>query len=657
MFLNNTYKIIQKIGDFACVLDKNGIIRAINAQLSKAAPLQNRNIVGESFGNALQLSNTNGLEKELYKTINEKLEKYHNDYSLVFNSNLEISLDCINDYIIVVIVCQKCNIEVINDADTQNTLKPLLEYVPAAIVMFDNFMQIISASDNWLERYSFNITDVLGKSCYDLFTDVSENWKEIFDRCLAGAVEKSESDLLPINKNQIEYIKWEIRPWRRLNGSIGGIIMFSEIITESEKKRKALQRLYRELNLLTTVGEIVIYGHDEFEMIENVCKSIINLGGYQLVWFGYAPDEQSSNQLVNPLHKLGMGIHYLDNFFIDLANPEHRKGPTARAILSKSIVMVNDFATDEQFAPWCKNAMNHNLLSSITLPIKLNDGKLGVICIYSQEKDSFSENEVSILSRLGGLIAYSLNNINRRYETKIAEIKQDWLIKNLNIRNKSLEDFTFLVSHNFRAKVANLVGISSTISDFRLSEVERLLMIQEIKTISNKLDEVIRDLNSTLLVKEHLMIHHEDIDLPELLSDVKNKLDIKFPGNNIIIITDLLGALSIQSDRYYLFETVYQMFQNLMQHDLKQGVKNITVKSKVKDSKVVLTFTDAGRKIELKEPDNGILEVYKRLYQHITMGGIKLFYVKALIETLGGELSVTCDPLSGVIFTILLPLN
>ncbi len=655
MFLNNTYKIIQKIGDFACVLDKNGIIKAVNAQLSKAAPLQNRNIVGESFGNALQLSNTIGLEKELYKTINEKLEKYHNDYSLVFNSNLEISLDCINDYIIVVIVCQKCSGQLDNDADTQNTLKPLLEYVPAAIVMFDNFLQVISASDNWLERYSFNITDVLGKSYYDLFTDVSENWKEIFDRCLAGAVEKSESDLLPINKNQIEYIKWEIRPWRRLNGSVGGIIMFSEIITESEKKRKALQRLYRELNLLTTVGEIVIYGHDEFEMIENVCKSIINLGGYQLVWFGYAPDEQSSNQLVNPLHKLGMGIHYLDNFFIDLANPEHRKGPTARAILSKSIVMVNDFATDEQFAPWRKNAMNHNLLSSITLPIKLNDGKLGVICIYSQEKDSFSENEVSILSRLAGLIAYSLNNINRKYETKVAEIKQDWLIKNLNIRNKSLEDFTFLVSHNFRAKVANLLGISATIGDNKLNEQERLLMTQEIRKISLKLDEVIRDLNSTLLVKEHLMVHSEDIDLPELIQDIKNKLDNKYSGNNISIKTDLLGALSIQSDRYYLFETIFQMFQNLMQHDINGGEKTIVVKTEIEENKVKLTFVDCSIKIGLKDPEYGILEVYKRLYQHFTMGGIKLFYVKALVETLRGELSVKCDPETGVIFSILLP--
>lgn len=265
------------------MLDKNGIIKAVNAQLSKFEPIQNRNIVGEPFGEALQLSNINGLEKELYKTINEKLEKYHNDYSVVFNSNLEISLDCINDYIIVVIICQKCSAQIINEADTQNTLKPLLEYVPAAIVMFDNFMQIISASDNWLERYGFKITDVLGKSYYDLFAEVTDHWKAIFDKCLAGAVEKNECDVLPIRKNQLDYVKWEIRPWRRLNGSIGGVIMFSEIITEIEKKRKALQRLYRELNLLTTVGEIVIYAQDDFEMIENVCKAIINVGNYQLV--------------------------------------------------------------------------------------------------------------------------------------------------------------------------------------------------------------------------------------------------------------------------------------------------------------------------------------------------------------------------------------
>ena len=42
------------------------------------------------------------------------------------------------------------------------------------------------------------------------------------------------------------WIRWEVRPWHRTDGSIGGIIIFSQDITAKKQTDIAL-RLFREL--------------------------------------------------------------------------------------------------------------------------------------------------------------------------------------------------------------------------------------------------------------------------------------------------------------------------------------------------------------------------------------------------------------------------
>ena len=39
----------------------------------------------------------------------------------------------------------------------------------------------------------------------------------------------------------IEWLRWELQPWRTMDGSIGGVVLFSEII--SERKQREEERL------------------------------------------------------------------------------------------------------------------------------------------------------------------------------------------------------------------------------------------------------------------------------------------------------------------------------------------------------------------------------------------------------------------------------
>jgi HD-GYP domain-containing protein (c-di-GMP phosphodiesterase class II) len=58
---------------------------------------------------------------------------------------------------------------------------------------------------------------------------------------LEGATEKSDQDPFPRANGSVDWVRWEIHPWYELNGSIGGIILFSEVITARKKIEQALR--------------------------------------------------------------------------------------------------------------------------------------------------------------------------------------------------------------------------------------------------------------------------------------------------------------------------------------------------------------------------------------------------------------------------------
>ncbi len=60
-------------------------------------------------------------------------------------------------------------------------------------------------------------------------------------RCLAGAVERCDEDPFERADGSTQWLHWEVQPWRAADGTIGGVVFFSEVITE--RKRAEEERL------------------------------------------------------------------------------------------------------------------------------------------------------------------------------------------------------------------------------------------------------------------------------------------------------------------------------------------------------------------------------------------------------------------------------
>ncbi|HEX2951818.1 MAG TPA: MASE3 domain-containing protein, partial [Armatimonadota bacterium] len=134
----------------------------------------------------------------------------------------------------------------------EDQLRSFIEDAPAALAMFDRQMRYMSASKRWLRDYHLEGRNVIGLSHYDVFPEIPERWRTDHARGLAGESLHADEDRFVRFDGNIQWLRWEIRPWKDIRGDIGGITIFSEDITEKKNAEDALRE--REV-MLSTIGD------------------------------------------------------------------------------------------------------------------------------------------------------------------------------------------------------------------------------------------------------------------------------------------------------------------------------------------------------------------------------------------------------------------
>lgn len=132
---------------------------------------------------------------------------------------------------------------------SEGTLKLFVEYAPAAIAMFDREMKYLAVSERFIKDYHVTNKNIIGHSHYEIFPEISEAWKTIHRNCLAGTSDKADKDPFLRMDGNLDWIRWEIHPWFEKSGEIGGIILFSEVITERIHDEEEIKKLNEELEL------------------------------------------------------------------------------------------------------------------------------------------------------------------------------------------------------------------------------------------------------------------------------------------------------------------------------------------------------------------------------------------------------------------------
>ncbi len=127
----------------------------------------------------------------------------------------------------------------------QQTL--FIEQVPAAIAMFDSEMRYLAVSRRYLSDLAllfstavFAPAEVIGRSFHEISPNMPQRWHAIHARVLAGEELAQEEELVPRQDGGAVWARWSMKPWRTVDGRIGGALLFSELITEQVEARHAL---------------------------------------------------------------------------------------------------------------------------------------------------------------------------------------------------------------------------------------------------------------------------------------------------------------------------------------------------------------------------------------------------------------------------------
>ena len=84
--------------------------------------------------------------------------------------------------------------------------------------------------------------------------DIPGSWKETHQRALAGETLREEQDPFPRADGRLQWRRWEMRPWRGANGTIGGILIFSEDVTARVEMERALRENREDLDRAQAVA-------------------------------------------------------------------------------------------------------------------------------------------------------------------------------------------------------------------------------------------------------------------------------------------------------------------------------------------------------------------------------------------------------------------
>jgi PAS domain S-box-containing protein len=159
-------------------------------------------------------------------------------------------------------------------------LRMLIQNSPAALAMFDREMCYLAVSNRWLTDFGLVDGKVIGRSHYEVLPEIGEDLRDIHRRGLAGEVIRRDEDRFVRADGSTQWLRWEMRPWREPEGTIGGIVIYSEDISRRMASEIALRESEHRFHAIVESTADWIWEVDVEGRYTYVSDSVYALLGY-----------------------------------------------------------------------------------------------------------------------------------------------------------------------------------------------------------------------------------------------------------------------------------------------------------------------------------------------------------------------------------------
>jgi len=263
----------------------------------------------------------------------------------------------------------------------------------------------------------------------------------------------------------------------------------------------------------------------------------------------------------------------------------------------------------------------------------------------------------------------ALEAANENLEATILERTAD-----LRLANDEIQRFAYIVSHDLRSPLVNIMGFTAELETIKKDTFEKLATLQQSGSagaqkdleLSREFDESLDFVKSSIGKMDRLInsilklsregnrsFHPEYVSMDGLVKSIADNVAHQATEKGVDIVLEALPPL--KTDRL----AMEQIFSNLVDNALKYTQPGrpgqIRIRGRNNQTQVVYEVEDNGRGIAPEDHDR-IFDLFRRAGQQDQPGeGIGLAHVRALVRRLGGYMTLKSQPGLGSTFIITLP--
>lgn len=237
-------------------------------------------------------------------------------------------------------------------------------------------------------------------------------------------------------------------------------------------------------------------------------------------------------------------------------------------------------------------------------------------------------------------------------EQKKQELQKKKMTLDLIQRNKGLEQFSYIISHNLRAPVANILGLSQVLRQNNLTLEEKRKSEDYMFMAVEKLDTIVKDLNHVVDIKRDICEKREALTFSEVVKNIEASISDQVEKNKVEISIDFSAIDNFYSIKSYLHNIFYNLITNSIKYSQPFLAPKINIKSSIENGKLLLFFNDNGIGIDLEKHHEKLFGLYNQFHLHSEGKGMGLFLVKTQVETLGGKITVNSEVNKGTEFVL-----
>lgn len=425
---------------------------------------------------------------------------------------------------------------------------------------------------------------------------------------------------------------------------LAGLVVLQDVFENAlERKRigSELLRANRVLHATSECHDALIRAQDEKELLGDVCRIVVEAGGYALAWVGYALDDAAKR--IEAQAEWGDTPGYAGKLKLTWNDAGIGLGPAATAIRSRRSHTVHDTSVDHDLN-WHREPHQHGFLSLVTVPLFFGDEVQGVLAVYDRQRGAFDARGVQVLERFADDLAYGIAALRTRDRQRVAEAQLRELLE-------SKDDLIATIAHELRTPLAGVVGFAQILRDDSgsIDPESKAEMIRLVAEQGMDLTNIVDDL--LVAAKSEagtLVVAKVRVDLRANAAQV-----LEAWGTDLVGRVELTGEASITTGDP---ARVRQILRNLVSNARRYGGEQIRVKVGGDCDTVYVRVEDSGPGVAVEDWER-IFEPYQRAHDApgLTASmGLGLSISRHLARRMGGDLRYDTED-GQCVFTLAMP--